>query len=108
VSATGRVIADHPEGFLQAERLMVPPGGGELILPSGLHAFAEVLGHEEAFIVRALHGTRGSRPVQHAPIERSWLAEEQSALRRVATLVARGMRKHRRRTPGHITVESFW
>ena len=24
------------------------------------------------------------------------------------TLVARGMRKHRRRTPGHITVESFW
>jgi len=23
-------------------------------------------------------------------------------------LVARGMRKHRRRTPGHITVESFW
>ncbi len=25
-----------------------------------------------------------------------------------ATLVARGMRKHRRRTPGHITVESFW
>jgi ferredoxin--NADP+ reductase len=25
-----------------------------------------------------------------------------------AVLVARGMRKHRRRTPGHITVESFW
>ena len=25
-----------------------------------------------------------------------------------AALVARGMRKHRRRTPGHITVESFW
>jgi ferredoxin--NADP+ reductase len=25
-----------------------------------------------------------------------------------ATLVARGMRKHRRRAPGHITVESFW
>lgn len=23
-------------------------------------------------------------------------------------LIARGMRKHRRRTPGHITVESFW
>jgi signal transduction histidine kinase len=88
VSVTGRVIADHPEGFLQAERLMVPPGGGELILPSGLHAFAEVLGHEEGFLVRALHGTSGSRPVQHAPIEGSWLAEEQAALRRVATLVA--------------------
>jgi ferredoxin--NADP+ reductase len=25
-----------------------------------------------------------------------------------AALVARGLRKHRRRTPGHITVESFW
>ena len=25
-----------------------------------------------------------------------------------AVLVGRGMRKHRRRTPGHITVESFW
>ncbi len=25
-----------------------------------------------------------------------------------AVLVARGMRKHRRRAPGHITVESFW
>jgi hypothetical protein len=25
-----------------------------------------------------------------------------------AALAARGMRKHRRRVPGHITVESFW
>jgi ferredoxin/flavodoxin---NADP+ reductase len=25
-----------------------------------------------------------------------------------AALIARGMRKHRRRAPGHITVESFW
>jgi ferredoxin--NADP+ reductase len=25
-----------------------------------------------------------------------------------AVLAARGMRKHRRRAPGHITVESFW
>ena len=25
-----------------------------------------------------------------------------------AALVERGMRKHRRRAPGHITVESFW
>jgi ferredoxin--NADP+ reductase len=25
-----------------------------------------------------------------------------------AALVARGLRKHRRRAPGHITVESFW
>ena len=25
-----------------------------------------------------------------------------------AALAERGMRKHRRRTPGHISVESFW
>jgi len=25
-----------------------------------------------------------------------------------AVLVERGLRKHRRRNPGHITVESFW
>ena len=25
-----------------------------------------------------------------------------------AALIARGLRKHRRRAPGHITVESFW
>jgi ferredoxin--NADP+ reductase len=25
-----------------------------------------------------------------------------------AALAARGLRKHRRRTPGHISVESFW
>jgi ferredoxin--NADP+ reductase len=25
-----------------------------------------------------------------------------------AVLIERGMRKHRRRAPGHITVESFW
>jgi ferredoxin--NADP+ reductase len=25
-----------------------------------------------------------------------------------AALVERGLRKHRRRAPGHITVESFW
>jgi ferredoxin--NADP+ reductase len=25
-----------------------------------------------------------------------------------AVLMERGLRKHRRRTPGHITVESFW
>jgi ferredoxin--NADP+ reductase len=25
-----------------------------------------------------------------------------------AALAARGMRKHRRRAPGHITVETYW
>jgi signal transduction histidine kinase len=102
VSLTGRVIADHPDGFLRTGRLEVPPHGGQLILPSGQRVFAEAVGNGEAFIVRALRETDGSpgwlegnaapghmtRP-RRAQIEVSRLAHEQAALRRVATLVAR-------------------
>jgi signal transduction histidine kinase len=112
VSLTGRVIAEHPEGFLRADRVTVPPAGGELILPSGLHVFAEALDHDEAFILYALREPPGSsgwlgptatrvageKPVQalagevaerwRTRIELSRLGEEQGALRRVAALVA--------------------
>lgn len=59
VTSSGRVLADRPEGWLGGQRLDLPAGGGEVVLDSGTHAFAEPLGHEEAFIVRAL-GTRGA------------------------------------------------
>jgi hypothetical protein len=38
----------------------LPPGGGELVLPSGVHAFAEPVGEDDAFVVRALteHASR--------------------------------------------------
>ena len=38
------------------------------------------------------------------------IAEDDQTLEGVvlAALLERGMRKHRRRAPGHITVESFW
>jgi transcriptional regulator of acetoin/glycerol metabolism len=50
VTPSGRVIAgDH--AWTGAERLLVPAGGGALVLPSGLPAFAEPVGHEEAFVV---------------------------------------------------------
>jgi signal transduction histidine kinase len=96
VSRTGRVLADHPDGFLRAERLEIPPGGGELILPSGQPAFAEPVGDSEAFIVRGdrrrqpgVDGVaRGLTGRARAQMELSWLAEEQAALRRVAMLVA--------------------
>ena len=52
VTPTGRLLAQHPERWLPVERLSLPPGGGELLLPSGGRAFAERIGHEEAFIVR--------------------------------------------------------
>jgi hypothetical protein len=62
VAPTGRPVAEHPEGWLRETRLELPPGGGEVILPSGEHAFAEPVGHEEAFIVRALGGGPTARP----------------------------------------------
>jgi hypothetical protein len=49
---TGRVLTDQPQDWLGGGRLVLPPGGGELILPSGIRAFAEPVGHEEAYIVR--------------------------------------------------------
>jgi hypothetical protein len=62
VSASGRVLSDRPEGWLGAKRLELPAGGGEIVLDSGVRAFAEPVGHEEAFIVRA-SGTRRRRPL---------------------------------------------
>ena len=54
VTSSGRVLADRPDGWLQGQRLTLPAGGGELVLHSGTRAFAEPVGHEEAFIVRTL------------------------------------------------------
>jgi hypothetical protein len=59
VTSSGRVLAASPNGWLEGERLTLPAGGGELSLESGNRAFAEPVGHEEAFIVRAL-ATKGA------------------------------------------------
>jgi signal transduction histidine kinase len=88
VAPTGRLIADDSRGWLRGTRLELPPGGGELILPSGAHAFAEPVGHEDAFIVRELGGPREPRRPQD---ELRMLADEQAALRRLATAVAQGV-----------------
>jgi GAF domain len=64
VTSSGRVLSDRPDGWLQG-RLDVPAGGGELVLDSGARAFAEPVGHEEAFIVRAVvpKGAARHRPL---------------------------------------------
>ena len=36
VSRTGRVLSGRPEGWLPAQRLSPPPGGGVVTLPSGV------------------------------------------------------------------------
>jgi hypothetical protein len=60
VTPTGRIIAGRPGAWVGAGRVAVPPGGGELELPSGVPAFAEPVGYEEAFIVSALERTRSA------------------------------------------------
>jgi hypothetical protein len=63
-TATGRVLSGDREDWLGAERIVLPPGGGELLLPSGVRAFAEPVGHEEAYIVRNVDslGAETARP----------------------------------------------
>ena len=49
----GRVLIGSPDGWLGVDRLAISPGGGELMLPSGLRAFVEPVGQAEAYVVRA-------------------------------------------------------
>jgi hypothetical protein len=58
VAPSGRAITALPAAWVvpnRDSRLAVPPGGGELVLPSGLKAVAEPVGPGlEAFVVRAV------------------------------------------------------
>ena len=58
VAPSGRAITALPLGWVgpgRAARLAVPPGGGELVLPSGMRAVAEPVGPAlEAFVVHAV------------------------------------------------------
>jgi signal transduction histidine kinase len=89
VSPTGRLLTDDSRGWLRGTRLELPPGGGELVLPSGGPAFAEPVEHEEAFIVRELGAPRAPR--RRPRDELRILADEHAALRRLATAVAYGV-----------------
>jgi signal transduction histidine kinase len=86
VSQSGRLVADDSRGWLRGVRPGVPPGGGELVLPSGEHAVAEPVGHGEAYVLRELG--RGSAPRRRERDELGMLVDEQDALRRLATAVA--------------------
>jgi hypothetical protein len=55
VTPSGRIISGHHAArWIGADRVEVPDGGGDLMLPSGVSAFAEPVGAEEAFVVRAV------------------------------------------------------
>jgi hypothetical protein len=49
VTPTGRLVAGDSSGWWGGTRLELPPGGGELVLPSGVRAVAEPVGQDEAF-----------------------------------------------------------
>jgi signal transduction histidine kinase len=83
VTPTGRVLAQGPVSWLPAERLAVPSGGGEVVLPSGSRAFADPVGGEEAFVVRELgdasaRGRAATRRqvIEAADAERARLARD--------------------------------
>jgi hypothetical protein len=65
LAPSGRVIASQPMGWLPMERLPVPAGGGELSGGGAPSLVAEVLGREEAYVVRAneLDEASSTRPV---------------------------------------------
>jgi signal transduction histidine kinase len=86
VAPSGRLIADDSRGWLHDTGLDLPPGGGELVLPSGQPAFAEPVGHDEAFIVQELAGGR-VRP-RGPRDELRMLSDERAALQRLAAAVA--------------------
>src|SRR4051812_37748852 len=84
----GQLVADDPRGWLDNPRVELPPGGGELVLPSGARAYAEPIGRDEAVLVREVDG-RGLQRLR--PAAPRVLADEQAALRRLATAAAQGV-----------------
>jgi hypothetical protein len=55
VSCTGRPITDLPAGWGVSGRLAMPAGGGELTLPSGIRAIADLVEPAgEAYVVRSV------------------------------------------------------
>jgi hypothetical protein len=61
VAPSGRPITQLPASWQAVGRLAVPPGGGELVLPSGGHAVAEPVSSAlEAFVVHAVERKRSA------------------------------------------------
>ena len=59
MTPSGRAIGAIPPGWGVAGRLAIPPGGGALVLPSGVEAVAEPVSPTlEAFVVHAIESRR--------------------------------------------------
>jgi signal transduction histidine kinase len=87
LTRSGRVVSHDVRGWLTGTQLDLPPDGGELILPGGARAYAEPLDHD-AYLLR--ERTRPRPRTLRPPEAVQALVDEQAALRRLATAVARG------------------
>jgi hypothetical protein len=70
LTSRGRVLLQHPQQWLPESPVALPPGGGELVLPGGEPAFAEPVGDDDAFLVRAIrdrHQRRAAPAPQRDP-----------------------------------------
>jgi signal transduction histidine kinase len=88
LTPSGRVVSDD-RGWPAGARLDVPPGGGELLLPAAERGYAEPLDHD-AYLLHELPAPRLRTTPLPDPVRA--LADEQAALRRLATAVAGGGR----------------
>ncbi|HEY4276906.1 MAG TPA: hypothetical protein VGM91_01730 [Conexibacter sp.] len=91
VTPSGRVIGGDGVIVGTGERLQVPAGGGELLLPSGAEAFAEPLGHEAAYSVRALEPAREGR--RRSLLKLALLGREKAVVELGGRLIVVGRRQ---------------
>src|ERR671937_39890 len=108
-------VASNPAGFLVLSEV---PNAETLWLVStgtGLAPFLSILRTETAWRrfknVGLVHAGRYASELTYRDVISAMPARYVTFVSREpapGALAARGMRKHRRRAPGHITVESFW
>ncbi len=79
VTQTGRVIAPGSDGWLGVSRLDIPPGGGEILLPSGVRVLVEPTRRGDGYIAHRPDGD-GSRP--RRPVLRLRLLEMRASVER--------------------------
>ena len=64
VSTSGRILDASETSWLGGERVPIPRGGGELVLPSGVHGYAEPVGRGEGYLLRDQDDVRSrARPL---------------------------------------------
>ena len=81
MTPSGRAIGAVPKGWGVAGRLAIPPGGGSLVLPSGVPAVAEPVSPTlEAFVVHAVESRRVDRASPRPLAKLAFLGRDRAQL----------------------------